>query len=121
VNNLLKRDIAYTLNPQTGEITWQPHSNVPLCKTVHSLSTQDKLLACIPDINHREHLMKRWRAVSFNESLMEPFTFTLLSANGRYIEVVETHLLRTGNIKETTLVGFWVEKRSGLMTFNNEV
>ncbi|WP_273908531.1 MASE1 domain-containing protein [Enterobacter bugandensis] len=108
------RDIAYSLNPDTGQLSWNPHADSPLRDGLAHISTREELLACIPDDGQKSQLQTRWQTVSEHHDVTDGLRFTLKLHDHTLLNMVETRtMLVTGN-DISAVIGFWVESRPGL-------
>ncbi|WP_166790976.1 MASE1 domain-containing protein [Lelliottia nimipressuralis] len=108
------REIAYSLNPDSGQIVWNPHTDYPLRTELACIRTRDELLACIPDDGQKSQLQARWQTVVARNDVTDTFRFTLQLNDQTLLNMIETRTLLVTANDATAIIGFWVESRPGL-------
>ncbi|MRS15867.1 hypothetical protein GJV06_13310 [Enterobacteriaceae bacterium RIT691] len=106
----LIQGIAYSLNPQTGRIGWNPHTDSPLLAALSPIVTREALLAHIPDAGQQAQLLARWQAVSEYHSVEDGFRFVLELEGHKPVEIAENNTLMVAG----SIIGFWTQPHSGL-------
>lgn len=111
------KNIAYTLNAVTGEITWNPHSSSELSERLVEIKSKDQLLLLLPYREEREKLILRWRNVLKNKQNNDGFRFRINLKNGEIILLEENNLICTVNQTGEFIIGFWEQiKKSDYYT-----
>ncbi|MGX5056685.1 MASE1 domain-containing protein [Enterobacter asburiae] len=108
------RDIAYSLDPCTGQISWNSHANSLLRAELAHISTRDELLACVPDEGQKSQLQERWQSVWRRHDITNAFSFTLQLQDHKLLNMVEARTLLVTRNDTAAIIGFWVESRPGL-------
>lgn len=108
------QDIAYSLNPDTGQVTWNPHADSPLRDRLAGISTREELLSCIPDAEQKSQLQARWQSVSSHHDVTYSFCFTLQLNDHTRLHMIETRTLMVTGNDATAIIGFWVKSRPSL-------
>ena len=97
----LIQGIAYSLNPQTGRIGWNPHTDSPLLAALSPIVMREALLAHIPDSGQKAQLLARWQAVREYHSVEDGFRFVLELEGHKPVEVAENNTLMVGSAWKT--------------------
>lgn len=108
------QDIAYSLNPDTGQVTWNPHADSPLRDRLAGISTRQELLSCIPDARQKSQLQARWQTVSTHHDVTNSFCFTLQLNDHTLLHMIETKTLMVTGNDAVAIIGFWVKSRLSL-------
>ncbi|MGU3413039.1 MASE1 domain-containing protein [Enterobacteriaceae bacterium C23F] len=109
------QDIAYTLNPENGQIVWNPHACSPLSAELTAITSREGLLEHIPDEAQKAQLQRRWQSALEANAVEERFPFMLHLAGRRPVAMAEITTLPVVGAGSTVIVGFWVEEHSGLL------
>lgn len=109
------RNIAYSLNPSTGQISWNSHADSLLRAELAHISTRDELLACVPDDRQKSQLQERWLTVRTRHDITNAFRFTLQLQDHKLLNMVEARTLLVTRNNTAAIIGFWVESRPGLL------
>lgn len=103
--------IAYSLDPESGQLSWNPHSNSPLLNVLSPITTGEALLAHIPDSQQKKQMQVRWQALQAHHAVEDGFRFTLELEGRKAVEVLESNTLMVAG----SIVGFWTQVRSSLL------
>lgn len=109
-------DIAYSLDLQTGALSWNPHAKSSLSLELEQIHSQEQLLAHIPDKTQKIRLQDRWQAVHDNQTVEEDFHFTLQLEGRNPVKMIETRTLILAGTDADAIIGFWAEAPGSLMT-----
>jgi hypothetical protein len=108
------RDVAYSLDPQTGMLTWNPHAQSPFTTELSHITTRDDLLAHIPDDRQKAQMQARWQAVLDQRVVGEGPRFMLHLQGRNPIALREKNTLMVAGKDAVTIVGFWSEANDNL-------
>lgn len=109
----LIQDIAYSLDPLTGSLSWNPHASSPLRAELSPITTREMLLAHIPDENHKVQMQSRWQAVLEHQAVEDGFRFRLHLDGHNPILMYESNTLLIAGSESDAIIGFWTEARVG--------
>ncbi|MDU1062902.1 MAG: MASE1 domain-containing protein [Leclercia adecarboxylata] len=108
------RAIAYSLDPETGRLTWDPHAAPSLAAALAPVTSRETLLARVPDPQQKAQMAARWQAVANNRPVAETFRFTLALPDQRPIAITERNMLLMADKDRPVIVAFWSEDRGSL-------
>lgn len=109
----LIQDIAYSLDPLTGNLSWNPHASSPLCTELSHITTRETLLAHIPDDRHKAQMQSRWQAVLEHQAVDDGFRFMLHLDGHNPVLMCEKNTLFIAGSESHAIIGFWTESRVG--------
>ena len=110
----LIQDIAYSLDPQTGSLSWNPHACSPLRAELSHITTREALLAHIPDDDQKAQMQSRWQALLEHRAVEDGFRFMLLLDGHKPLLMVEKNTLVVAGNQTDAIIGFWTPSGGGL-------
>ena len=108
------RTMAYSLDPATGRLTWDPHADPSLGAALALFTSRDVLLGRIPDAQQQARMAARWQAVAKGQPIAETFRFTLALAGHSPITITERNMLMMTDKDRPVIVAFWSEDKGNL-------
>ncbi|EUM16608.1 hypothetical protein L465_00422 [Enterobacter sp. BIDMC 29] len=101
------KSIGYTLNTNTGVISWNPYSTAEISAWLSNIKTKDQLLSLLPYEEERNHLNVRWESVVLNKQDNNAFRFRIKMESGKIALFEEKNLIYTVNQENVFIIGFW--------------
>jgi len=108
------RAMAYSLDPETGRMSWDPHADPTLAAALAPVTHREALLALVPDPQQQARMAARWQAVANNQPVAETFRFTLAIAGHPPITLTERNMLLMSDKDRPVIVAFWSEDQGSL-------
>jgi len=108
------RAMAYTLDPETGRLTWDPHADPTLAAALAPVTSREALLARVPDPQQQKKMAARWQAVANSLPVADAFRFTLVLPGQPPIPITERNMLLMSDKDRPVIVAFWSEDRGSL-------
>lgn len=110
----LPRAMAYSLDPETGRLTWDPLADPAFAAALASVTSREALLARVPDPQHQTQMAARWQAVANGQPVSEAFRFTLALPGQLPVPIAERNLLLMSDRDRPVIVAFWSEDNASL-------
>jgi len=108
------RTMAYSLDPETGRLAWDPDADPSLTAALAPVNSRDALLACLPDAQQQARMAARWQAVANDQPVAETFHFTLAIPGHSPITLTERNMLMMTDKDRPVIVAFWTEDKGSL-------
>lgn len=108
------RAIAYSLDPETGRLVWDPYADPALAAALAPVTRREALLARVPDPQQQAQMAARWQAVANSQPVAEAFRFTLALPGQPPIPITERNMLLMSDRDRPVIVAFWSEDRGSL-------
>ncbi len=108
------RTMAYSLDPETGHLAWDPDADPSLTAALAPVNSRDALLACLPDAQQQARMAARWQAVANDQPVAETFHFTLAIPGHSPITLTERNMLMMTDKDRPVIVAFWTEDKGSL-------
>jgi len=106
--------MAYSLDPETGHLAWDPDADPSLAAALAAVNSQDALLACLPDAQQQARMAARWQAVANGQPVAETFHFTRAIPGHWPITLTERNMLMMTDKDRPVIVAFWAEDKGSL-------
>lgn len=110
----VRGDIAYSLDPATGQLNWDPHTQSPLAAPLALITSREALLARLPVPRQQAQLLARWQAVAQNQPVAETFHFTLALEGHKPALMTERNMLMMADQDRPVIIAFWSEDPASL-------
>ncbi|MCU6671646.1 MASE1 domain-containing protein [Enterobacteriaceae bacterium H4N4] len=107
-------DIAYSLDPESGQLNWNPHAQSALAASLALITRREALLAQLPDPRQQTQMAARWQAVAQHFPVAETFRFTLAIDGHKPTLMAERNMLMMVDKDRPVIVAFWSEENGGL-------
>lgn len=108
------RSIAYSLDPETGRLAWDPHADPALAAALAPVNSREALLSRIPDPEQQTQMAARWQAAAKGQPVAERFRFTLTLAGHPPVAITERNMLLMAEKDRPVIVAFWSEDKGSL-------
>lgn len=108
------RAIAYSLDPETGRLVWDPYADPALAAALAPVTRREALLARVPDPQQQAQMAARWQAVANSQPVAEAFRFTLVLPGQPPLSLTERNMLLMSDQDRPVIVAFWSEDRGSL-------
>ncbi|MFK3712862.1 MASE1 domain-containing protein [Leclercia adecarboxylata] len=108
------RVMAYSLDPETGHLVWDPHADPSLAAALASVTSREALLARVPDPQQQAQMVARWQAVANSQPVADVFRFTLALPGKVPIPLTERNMLLMSDRDRPVIVAFWSDDKGSL-------
>ncbi|MEB6377751.1 MASE1 domain-containing protein [Leclercia adecarboxylata] len=108
------RGVAYSLDPETGRLMWDPHADPAFAGALASIATREALLSRLPEPHQQAQMAARWQAVAQGQPVAERFRFTLALAGHTPVTITERNMLLMADRDRPVIVAFWSEDKGSL-------
>lgn len=108
------RAMAYSLDPETGHLVWDPHADPSLAAALASVTSREALLARVPDPQQQAQMVARWQAVANSQPVADVFRFTLALPGKVPIPLTERNMLLMSDRDRPVIVAFWSDDKGSL-------
>lgn len=108
------RKMAYSLDPETGRLTWDPHADPSLAAALASVTSREALLARVPNLQQQAQMTARWQAVANGQPVAEAFRFTLALTGQAPLSLTERNIVLMSDKDRPVIIAFWSEDKGSL-------